>query len=103
MIKLEGNDYETKVKQEIKGDGPTKTYSDTRMCSSNKMKNAATNLVCKKCAVENREKSIDSYANGFERYIKNHASAEIIRQQKNCSMLTEFRLRSLKKDKEIYF
>ena len=90
------------VKHEIKGGGRTKTHSDTRMCSSNKMKNAATNLVCKKCAVENREKSIDSYADGFERYIKKHASAADYKSAKN-SMLTEFRLRSLKKDKEIYF
>ena len=60
--------------QEVKGDGHTMVNSDTRLCSSNAMRDAATNLVCKTCAVESREKGIVSYADGFEKYIAKHAS-----------------------------
>ena len=60
--------------QEVKGDGHTKVISDTRLCSSNVMEKAATNLVCKTCAIENREKDIVSFADGFDKYIKKHAS-----------------------------
>ena len=60
--------------QEVKGDGHTMVNSDTRLCSSNAMRDAATNLVCKACAVESREKGIVSYADGFEKYIAKHAS-----------------------------
>ena len=63
-----------KVLQEVKGDGHTKVTSDTRLCSSNAMRNAATNLVCKACAIESREKGIVSYADGFDKYIEKHAS-----------------------------
>ena len=66
----------------MKADGHTKICSDTRLCSSNAIKNAATNLVCKKCAIENREKSIAGYVDGFERYIEKHASKAVYKSTK---------------------
>ena len=55
---LEENEYEKKVKE----DGDTKVAAcDTRLSSFIAMKNTATNLVCKDCAIENREKNIVSY------------------------------------------
>ena len=51
--------YEDKVLKELQGDGLT--CADTRLCSLKRMKSAANNLLCKTCAVKNREKSIDTY------------------------------------------
>ena len=95
VFELENNDYEKKVLREVKGDGHTKVTSDTRLCSSKAMKNAATNLVCKKCAIDNREKSIVSYADGFDKYIEKHASKADYKVPKKMT-LTAFNVRSQK-------